>query len=101
MDYNRNIVLQINCVEHISDCRSKASIIAKKRSKRKTRSDKFPLTLHTTGQYCKKVRGRCPASTIISLNDNYFFLSVITSWAANPEIPAIAVGICDSGGCPA
>jgi hypothetical protein len=22
--------------------------------KRKTRSDKFPLTLHPTGQYCKK-----------------------------------------------
>jgi len=26
--------------------------------KRKTRSDKFPLTLHTTGQYCKKVKGK-------------------------------------------
>lgn len=26
--------------------------------KRKTRSDKFPLTLHPTGQYCKKVKGR-------------------------------------------
>ena len=25
------------------------------RSKRKTRSDKFPLTLHPTGQYCKKI----------------------------------------------
>ncbi len=24
---------------------------------RKTRSDKFPLTLHVTGQYCKKIRG--------------------------------------------
>jgi integrase len=24
---------------------------------RKTRSDKFPLTLHPTGQYCKKIRG--------------------------------------------
>jgi integrase len=24
--------------------------------KRKTRSDKFPLTLHTTGQYCKKIK---------------------------------------------
>ena len=29
-----------------------------KRSKRKTRSDKFPLTLHPTGQYCKKINGR-------------------------------------------
>ena len=29
-----------------------------KRSKRKTRSDKFPLTLHPTGQYCKKIKGR-------------------------------------------
>jgi len=26
--------------------------------KRKTRSDKFPLTLHKTGQYCKKVKGK-------------------------------------------
>jgi len=25
---------------------------------RKTRSDKFPLTLHKTGQYCKKVKGK-------------------------------------------
>jgi hypothetical protein len=29
-----------------------------KSSKRKTRSDKFPLTLHKTGQYCKKIKGR-------------------------------------------
>ena len=28
------------------------------KSKRKTRSDKFPLTLHKTGQYCKKIRGK-------------------------------------------
>jgi len=26
--------------------------------KRKTRSDKFPLTLHPTGQFCKKVKGK-------------------------------------------
>jgi hypothetical protein len=25
---------------------------------RRTRSDKFPLTLHPTGQYCKKIRGK-------------------------------------------
>jgi len=25
---------------------------------RKTRSDKFPLTLHKTGQFCKKIRGK-------------------------------------------
>ena len=25
---------------------------------RKTRSDKFPLTLHATGQYCKKIKGK-------------------------------------------
>ena len=25
---------------------------------RKTRSDKFPLTLHATGQFCKKIRGK-------------------------------------------
>jgi len=29
-----------------------------KSSKRKTRSDKFPLTLNPTGQYCKKIKGR-------------------------------------------
>jgi len=29
-----------------------------KRTKRKTRSDKFPLTLHPTGQYCKKIKGK-------------------------------------------
>jgi hypothetical protein len=28
------------------------------KTKRKTRSDKFPLTLHPTGQYCKKINGR-------------------------------------------
>ena len=26
--------------------------------RRKTRSDKFPLTLHPTGQYCKKINGK-------------------------------------------
>ena len=30
----------------------------KANSKRKTRSDKFPLTLHPTGQYCKKIKGK-------------------------------------------
>ena len=28
------------------------------KSKRKTSSDKFPLTLHPTGQYCKKINGK-------------------------------------------
>jgi len=28
------------------------------KTKRKTRSDKFPLTLHRTGQYCKKIKGK-------------------------------------------
>ena len=32
--------------------------MTKTNSKRKTRSDKFPLSLHATGQYCKKVKGR-------------------------------------------
>ena len=32
--------------------------MAKPNCKRKTRSDKFPLTLHPTGQYCKKVKGK-------------------------------------------
>lgn len=26
--------------------------------RRKTRSDKFPLTLHATGQYCKRINGK-------------------------------------------
>jgi integrase len=30
----------------------------KSEPKRKTRSDKFPLTLHPTKQFCKKIRGR-------------------------------------------
>ena len=29
-----------------------------KSQRRKTRSDKFPLTLHPTGQYCKKIKGK-------------------------------------------
>lgn len=33
-------------------------IMAESNSKGKTRSDKFPLTLHKTGQYCKKIRGK-------------------------------------------
>ena len=28
------------------------------KSKRKTRSDKFPLSLHPTGQFCKKIKGK-------------------------------------------
>jgi integrase len=32
--------------------------MTKSNSKRKTRSDKFPLTLHKTGQFCKKIRGK-------------------------------------------
>jgi len=32
-------------------------IITKPNSKR-TRSDKFPLILHLTGQFCKKIKGR-------------------------------------------
>ena len=32
--------------------------MAKTDSKRKTRSDKFLLTLHKTGQYCKKIKGK-------------------------------------------
>ena len=31
---------------------------AEPKSKRKKRSDKFPLTLHPTKQYCKKINGR-------------------------------------------
>ncbi len=32
--------------------------MTKSNSKRTTRSDKFPLTLHKTGQYCKKIKGK-------------------------------------------
>ena len=32
--------------------------MAKHDSKRRTRSDKFPLTLHKTRQYCKKIKGK-------------------------------------------
>ncbi len=32
--------------------------MAKSKSKRKTRSDKFPLTLHNTGQFCKRIKGK-------------------------------------------
>jgi integrase len=32
--------------------------MARTDAKRKTRSDKFPLTLHKTGQYCKKIKGK-------------------------------------------
>lgn len=32
--------------------------MAKPNSKRKTHSDKFLLTLHKTGQYCKKIKGK-------------------------------------------
>jgi integrase len=32
--------------------------MAMPKSKRKTRSDKFPLTLHKTGQFCKKIKGK-------------------------------------------
>jgi hypothetical protein len=32
--------------------------MTKSSAKRKTHRDKFPLTLHKTGQYCKKIRGK-------------------------------------------
>ena len=32
--------------------------MVKSNPQRKTRSDKFPLTLHATGQYCKKIKGK-------------------------------------------
>jgi len=32
--------------------------MVKTKPKRKTRTDKFPLTLHKTGQYCKKIHGK-------------------------------------------
>ncbi|MFC1764560.1 tyrosine-type recombinase/integrase [Planctomycetota bacterium] len=32
--------------------------MTKPNSQRKTRSDKFPLTIHPTGQYCKKIKGK-------------------------------------------
>jgi len=32
--------------------------VTKSPSNKRTRSDKFPLTLHPTGQYCKKIKGK-------------------------------------------
>jgi len=32
--------------------------LVKPKFKRKTRFDKFPLTLHPTGQYCKKIKDK-------------------------------------------
>lgn len=32
--------------------------MAKSNPKRKSRSDKFPLTLHKTGQFCTKIKGK-------------------------------------------
>ena len=32
--------------------------MTKPTSERRTRSDKFPLTLHQTGQFCKKIKGK-------------------------------------------
>ena len=32
--------------------------MTKSNTKRETRSDKFPLTLHKTGQFCKKIKGK-------------------------------------------
>ncbi len=32
--------------------------MAQSKPKRKTHSDKFPLTLHNTGQFCKKIKGK-------------------------------------------
>jgi len=32
--------------------------VAKSNPERKTRSHKFPLTLHPAGQYCKKIKGK-------------------------------------------
>ena len=34
------------------------STMASSNPKGNRRSDKFPLTLHPTGQYCKKIKGR-------------------------------------------
>jgi len=32
--------------------------MAKPKPQRKNRSGKFPLTLHPTGQYCKRIKGK-------------------------------------------
>ena len=53
--------LQYNGAVELLGCMLGLLIMAKTKSspkKRKTRSDKFPLTLHPTGQFCKKIKGK-------------------------------------------
>ena len=52
-----------------------------KSSKRKTRSDKFPLTLNSTGQYCKKIKGRMP----------WFWPAMFSSPAEPTKLPLIVL----------
>ena len=33
-------------------------MVKNNKKSRKTRSDKFPFTLHSTGQFCKKIKGK-------------------------------------------
>lgn len=45
--FNLTFIVVVKGINHV-----KAEFYKKKRS------DKFPLTLHPTGQYCKKIKGK-------------------------------------------
>ena len=45
--------------------------MAKSNSQRKTHSDKFPLTLHKPGRYCKKIMGKIYLNGEIKLRHFY------------------------------
>ncbi|MDD5459875.1 MAG: hypothetical protein PHF37_10845 [Phycisphaerae bacterium] len=38
----------------------------KSQHEQKTRSDKFPLTLHKTSQYCKKIKGKLVTGQLLT-----------------------------------
>jgi len=53
-----NSAVRFECIGLLLCCSLRIPVMAKPNSKRRKRSDKFPLTLHKTGQYCKKIKGK-------------------------------------------